>query len=284
MRNTNFCFALLASAAIAAPAAAQVDLGGGVSVSGTAALVTDYRFRGISFTDEDIAIQGSIDFAHDSGFYVGAWGSSLEEDDDEILLFARPTNLQPEIYKTGNYGHTEVDLYAGWSGEVSSGIGVDVGVLYYFYPNARNRDPVFTPCNPALFNCVSAQGLFTGYTDYDTDYWEPYASVSYSIGPAELTTGVAWAPSQDAIGNDDNLYVFGDAGVGIPNTPVTLKGHLGYTNGSLSVGTNNDYLDWLLGIDVVFGPVTAGLAYIDTDAPSVHNLDATLVGSISISF
>ena len=48
-----------------------------VTVSGSVTLATDYRLRGVSQSDKDGAIQGGLTIAHDSGFYVGAWGSNL---------------------------------------------------------------------------------------------------------------------------------------------------------------------------------------------------------------
>jgi len=235
MRNSIFCLALLATTAIASPAAAN-ELGGGFSVSGNAALVTDYRFRGVSFSDEDIAIQGGIDLEHDSGFYVGTWASSIED--------------------SPVFGHTELDIYAGWAGEISSGLTLDVGILAYIYPNGNVGD---------------------------ADYVEPYASLSYLIGPAEVTTGVAWAPSQTALGNDDNLYLYTDASVGIPGTPFTVSGHLGYTNGSLSIDNDDDYVDWSLGIEAVFGALSIGVAYVDT---AVNNplTDGIVVGTLGVTF
>ncbi len=283
MRTSLLTLAAAASlAALATPAHAQADLGGGFSVSGNAAVVTDYRFRGVSFSDEDIAIQGGVDIAHESGFYIGTWGSSLEEDEDEILLYDSAMATSPSIYKTGNFGHTELDIYAGWSGEVSSGLTVDVGILYYVYPNARNTTPIATPCTFPL-DCTTADGVFAGFVDFDTDYWEPYASLSYSIGPAEVTTGIAWAPSQDALGNDDNLYLYSDLSIGIPQTPFTLSGHLGYTDGSLSAGPDGDYLDWSLGVEAAFGILSIGVAYVDTDAPG-DLVDSTIVGTLGVSF
>lgn len=235
MRNSILGLALLASTAIAAPAHAN-DLGGGFSVSGNAALVTDYRFRGVSFSDEDIAIQGGIDIEHESGFYVGTWASSIED--------------------SPVFGHTELDIYAGWSGEITSGLTLDVGVLAYVYPNGNVGD---------------------------ADYVEPYASLSYAIGPAEFTTGVAWAPSQRSIGNDDNVYVYTEASVGIPQTPLTVSGHLGYTNGSLSIDNDDDYVDWSLGVEAAFGILSIGVAYVDT---AVNNplSDGTVVGTLGVAF
>ena len=45
--------------------------------SGTLTLTSDYLFRGITQTNEKPALQGGIEWAHDSGFYAGAWGSSI---------------------------------------------------------------------------------------------------------------------------------------------------------------------------------------------------------------
>lgn len=235
MRTSIFAAALLASTAIAAPAHAE-DLGGGFSVSGNAALVTDYRFRGVSFSDEDIAIQGGIDIEHDSGFYVGTWASSIED--------------------SPVFGHTELDVYVGWSGEVTSGLSLDVGVLAYLYPNGNVGD---------------------------ADYVEPYASLTYAIGPAEVTTGVAWAPSQNSIGNDDNLYIYSDVGVGIPGTPISVGGHLGYTDGSLSIDPDGDYWDWGLSAEAAFGMLSIGVAYVST-AVSGPGTDGAVVGTLGVSF
>jgi uncharacterized protein (TIGR02001 family) len=47
--------------------------------SANVAITTDYRFRGISQTNEDPAIQGGFDYAYAPySFYAGVWASSLE--------------------------------------------------------------------------------------------------------------------------------------------------------------------------------------------------------------
>ncbi|MFR0657359.1 TorF family putative porin, partial [Pantoea sp. SIMBA_079] len=46
-------------------------------VSGSITLTSDYLFRGITQTDGEPALQGGLEWAGDSGFYVGAWGSSI---------------------------------------------------------------------------------------------------------------------------------------------------------------------------------------------------------------
>lgn len=97
----------------ASPAFAE-DSPSSVAVSGSAAIVSDYRFRGISLSENDPAVQATINIAHESGLYVGAWGSSLD---------------MGELY-----GPTEIDLYAGWAGTIAPRTGLDVAITYYSYP------------------------------------------------------------------------------------------------------------------------------------------------------
>jgi len=226
----------------AAPALAQEA--GEFTISGNATLVTDYRFRGISLSDGDFAVQGGVDVSHSSGFYVGTWASSLED--------------------SAVYGNAELDIYAGWTGEVGSGVSLDVGMLYYAYPNGKVGD---------------------------ANIWEPYASVSADVGPASVTVGAAYAWEQDSLGGDDNLYVYTDLGVGIPDTPLSLSGHLGYTDGALSPkiltgsGTGGGF-DWSLGASfAVTENLSLGLSYVGVQGDSFDSLsNDTLVASIGVSF
>ncbi len=124
----------------------------------------------------------------------------------------------------------------------------------------------------------------------DTDYIEPYASISANLGPAEATLGVAYAPEQDSLGGDDNLYIYTDVGFGIADSPFSVTGHLGYTDGALAppllAGAADDTgLDWSLGVAVSQGAFEVGVAYIGVEGPSVNDFtDDAIVGTISASF
>ena len=238
---------IMASAAVPAMAqdeAAEEASASSITISGNAAVTSDYRFRGIAQSGGDFAIQGGIDVAHDSGFYAGTWGSSVN--------FA---------------GGTEIDVYGGWSGEVASGLNVDVGLLYYIYPDS---------------------GVATG----PTDFFEPYASVSTTIGPVEAKVGAAYSwGGQSALGDDENLYVYGDLSSGIPGTPLTASAHLGYSKGdsflSTLQGTDGDYLDWSLGLDyAITDNLTLGVKYTDTDdSPAQKDFtDSAFVFTLGVSF
>ena len=47
------------------------------SFTANVSLVSDYRFRGVSQTFKQPAIQGGFDYVHSSGFYVGNWNSNV---------------------------------------------------------------------------------------------------------------------------------------------------------------------------------------------------------------
>ena len=116
MRKTKLTIlAALSLAGLAAPASAA-DLGNGLSVTGGATLVSDYRFRGISQSDKRFAVHGTFSIAHTSGFYATVWGSSIDD----------------YVY---NGADQEVDLSAGYR-KTFGNTTVDGGVLYYYYPGS----------------------------------------------------------------------------------------------------------------------------------------------------
>ncbi|TMM48707.1 TorF family putative porin [Qipengyuania marisflavi] len=219
---------------------------GPITLSANAAITSDYRFRGVSLSGGDPAIQGGFDVSHDSGFYAGTWASSIDDGG------------------TGAYGDLELDLYGGWSGEVAPGLTVDTGLLYYLYP-------------------TEDLGL-------DTDYFEPYASLGFTFGPAEATVGAAYAWKQDSLGGSDNLYLYTDLGVGIPTTPLTLNAHLGFTDGTLAppllAGTGDDTgLDWSLGAAATLGMFELSVAYVGVEGPAIDGFtEDTVVATLSASF
>ena len=200
-----------------------------LTVSGYVQGVSDYRFRGYSLSGGDPALQGTVNLNHSSGFYAGAWASTL---DDEVTPF---------------YGDLELDLYAGWTGPLSSALTADVGVLRYVYPANHGNGPA--------------------------DYWEPYASLATTLGPVGAKLGVAYAPEQDSLGGEDNLYLFTDLNAGIPTTPVTVTAHLGYTDGiqgpRLLSGdslTDESGFDYSLGATYAVTPnLSVGASYIGVD-------------------
>jgi uncharacterized protein (TIGR02001 family) len=112
---------LLALLMVAGITVAQAQVVGNVGAT------SDYRFRGISQTQNGPAVQAGVDYTHSSGFYVGNWNSSVSG----------------ALYTNG--AGIESDVYAGFKKDVAKGITLDVGTMNYFYPgysNSKNKNGV----------------------------------------------------------------------------------------------------------------------------------------------
>jgi uncharacterized protein (TIGR02001 family) len=101
MKTTLLVSALaLSGAAFAQTKAPEPDY----TLSYNVGAVTEYRYRGISQSGKKPALQGGVDFAHKSGLYLGAWGSTITWIKDSA---AAPASAK---------GPLEVDLYGGYKG------------------------------------------------------------------------------------------------------------------------------------------------------------------------
>lgn len=101
-------------------------------VSFNIGVASEYRYRAISQSRLDPALQGGADYVNNpSGFYAGTWLSSIKWTKD-----------------AGGSGDVEWDLYAGKKGEIVKDVSYDVGVLSYIYPsNGLNKVPGFVDAN-----------------------------------------------------------------------------------------------------------------------------------------
>jgi len=113
---------LLMSPSVALADEANADSGEPkfVMVSGSFALVSDYRFRGVSLSDKDITVQGGLTLTSASGLYIGTWASSIE---------------------TFNGAETEVDLVGGYSFEAAT-LEIDMGITAYLFPGGEDANYV----------------------------------------------------------------------------------------------------------------------------------------------
>lgn len=108
-------------AGLAAPTAAVAqEEEKALSVSGNVAFVTDYRFRGISYSDLDPALQGGINLNSSTGLFASIWGSSIAD---------------------FNGSTVEMDFTGGWSGDIA-GVTTTAGVTYYTYPGGSDTNIV----------------------------------------------------------------------------------------------------------------------------------------------
>jgi uncharacterized protein (TIGR02001 family) len=232
---------LFATAAFAqtAPAAPEAS-----PVTANVSLTSDYRFRGISQSNLRPAIQGGFDYAHESGFYIGNWNSSI----------SWVNNLSPAVSSS-----IETNFYGGIKKElIGAGFASDLGVLQYYYPTSGN----FTSPN------------------VNPNTTEIYAAQNYTFGPVTGFLKFSYAVS-NAFGNQNSsgsyypdLTANYDTGI----WGLALNAHVGYQYISGTVaGTSNSslysYTDWKLGVTKDFGGgLSLSAAYIGTDAKQVNGI------------
>ena len=166
--------ALACSAALMGiSAVAQAEFSGNIGVT------SNYSWRGATQTRDSAAISGGLDYAHESGFYVGTWASNVEFDNTDGAQY-------------------EVDFYGGYAGEVSD-FGYDVGVIYYAYPAAQSSDAAGEDLDfTEIYGSVSYQWLEGGiyYTSASFDLQDSW-SVGGTVGHYDLDgTGDDWTHYQ----------------------------------------------------------------------------------------
>lgn len=170
--TTTVVGAVLASAILLAPSRAAA------AVSGTLALTSDYLFRGLSQTNQKPALQGGVEYAHDSGFYAGLWGSNVSWLSD---LSSTATPVSSSV---------ELDFYAGWRGGGDT-VKFDAGVYSYYYPGDYPHGfvrPYTTEAyfglsaGPATLKYYHALSNLFGFADSDgSGYLD--LSVNYEFSP-----------------------------------------------------------------------------------------------------
>ncbi|PSJ37678.1 TorF family putative porin [Allosphingosinicella deserti] len=241
--RVSFTFLL---AAMAAPAFAQGDAPDDrFAVTGSAAILSDYRLRGVSQTDKQMAVQGGVTLAHDSGIYAGAWGSNLSG------------------WGTFGGANMEFDLIGGYRRTLGANGSIDVGATWYMYPGGADESDYAEPY-AKLSGTRGPISLLAGIA---------YAPPQQALGRWYKTGASAGAGMYDDPGDkEDNLYLWGDGTLKLAGTPFIVKAHVGRSEGNPGLGPNatsaaptGTYWDWSLGVDAGWKNLTFTLSYVDTD-------------------
>lgn len=194
--------------------------------TGGATLTSDYRFRGISQTDRDAAVQGWVQYDHASGFFGNIWASNIDFNDT-----------------TSYDSSVEVDLTAGYNFKLGPDTTGSAKVLYYWYADAN------TPANAP-----------------DYDYWELMGTVGHNFGKFSVSgelayspdffagTGDAWALTGGATYPVMDTFLFFTGG-------LTASAHVGHQ--WLDLGT--DYVYYDIGATAAWEQFSVDLRWIDTD-------------------
>ncbi|WP_353226557.1 TorF family putative porin [Novosphingobium sp.] len=198
--KTPLMLSALATATVAASPAAWADEAPAAAtppasewtITGSAALSTQYRFRGIAQSDNRPVVQGAFTISHASGFYISTWGSSASAVDSPI-----------------NIGGTEIDIFGGYTHAIGkTGLTIDGGIYTYIYPGATTGN--VTEIYGSLAQAIGPATL----------------KVGANFAPAQKVFNYNWVSTTRS-----NLYAYVELGASIPNTPITLHSHLAHTGG-----------------------------------------------------
>jgi uncharacterized protein (TIGR02001 family) len=208
MKRPILAIAIALSAPVL-PGVAHADLSFNIGA------VSDYRYRGISQTRVKPAVQGGLDYSS-GGLYVGAWASTIKWIDD-----------------LGGDASYELDVYGGYKGEISKGVGFDIGVLRYQYPGTGAANTT-----------------------------ELYGAITY--GPV---TGKFSYAVTDTFGNPDSegsYYL--DLSAGFDVAGFTVTPHIGHQRIDGPFSSVGSYTDYSLTVSKDFSGFLLSLAVVGTDA------------------
>ena len=230
--------ALIAGSASAADLAAPepaviAEVPSMIDVAFGVAGVTDYRFRGISQSNKNPAVQGYAELQVADWFYAGVWGSSVDFPERRGLT-------DPAM---------EIDFYAGLRHSWDA-FSIDVGGLYYYYPGEQKQFP----------------------GQRQIDYWELYAKPGFSFGDFGSITGNIYWTSDFVNTGADALYLSVIPKVNIPlamapDVAVYISGELGkqWIDKTRYAPLANDYVTWNIGAGLTYKAMTLDVRYSDTN-------------------
>jgi len=238
-----FKHAIVASGLLGCAGAVQAG------VSSTWTLTNDYDFRGNTQTAKDPALQASVDYAHDSGWYVGAWGSNLDEDS------------YPDA-------DLELDLYTGFSKSLESGLTLDGGLYYYSYPGESDYDYLEVYASVAK-DWFKAKLWYS--PAFGGDFAEDFAQST--VGTDDVSAWYLEANGTWPLPNDFSLL----AHVGFS------------TGDYWDNVFGDDQIDYSLGVGYTVGHFNLGVKWVDTDSDTViegdvFNNEGRVIATVATTF
>jgi uncharacterized protein (TIGR02001 family) len=217
----------VAFAADAAPAATPEH-----QIAYTVTVTSDYRFRGISQTQKEAALQFAADYSHTpTGLYFGAFASNVK--------WVKASAITAGSDETAP---VEIDLYGGMRGDIgSSGLTFDLGAIQYFFPGEN------------LKTTSLARAANTSEVYGQIGFGPAYAKYSYSLTDTFAT------------GARGSFYI--DTGINYPlSEKLTLNAHIGHQTYKNTGAYNYNYEDYKFGVTNDFGYFVGSIAYIGTNA------------------
>jgi uncharacterized protein (TIGR02001 family) len=244
MRQSVLALTTVTALAMPALAAAQAASS---PVAGNLSLVSDYRFRGLTQTFEEPALQGGFDYAHASGFYLGNWNSSISD-----TFFAGSP--------------LEMDLYAGYKPTFGD-VALDLGILYYYYPGS-DAAGIGRIDNTELYAGAAWKWLSAKYFHAVSDFFG--APDTKNSNYIDLTASFSFGAGWGLVGH-------------VGHQKVKNASALDYTDYKL--GVTKDVAGWVLGAAFIDTDADETVyTFTSGGGKSMNVGDSTLVLSVGKTF
>lgn len=238
MCGVSLCALSLAGFASAAGAS---EAGKDLEISTNLTLVSQYIFRGISYTREKPALQGGVTATHASGLYFGFAGTNVSD----VAI---------------NNASLEIDLFAGYSGTVGD-LSYDVGLLQFLFPGGKYNVSREKYSTLELYGGVAWKNLSLKYSHGLTDY--------FGFNSKSVAQDFGLAPNGNSRGSH---YLEAAISFELPYG-FNLEAHIGRQ--VVRHYRDFDFTDHSLTLSKDFGQGwSASVAYVDTNARSSLYTDA----------
>ena len=226
LRKPVSCFYFLSAFTMVAGAASPVMAPAPKTFTPSANIsyVSQYLFRGIQQSNENMAIQGGFDLNHTSGLYLGTWSSNVLFADSVAAGTTSSTSI-------------ETDIYGGFSKDIGK-FSLDLGGIYYLYPDATS--------------------------DLNYNFGELYASLSTKIRSVSLSTGVNfsndfYAKSGRAVYGSASISI-----PVIDSLTASVAAGRQYVEKPVAYGVDSNYYAYSVGLEYAFNDTyAAGLSFVD---------------------
>ena len=156
-------------------------------LSANAAVVSNYVFRGFTYSDEKPALQGGLDYSHESGVYVGTWLSTIDNSVD-----------------TG----VEYDYYLGYAREAGD-FGYDLGYIVYSNTDdtkfGNDFRELYLTASYSMFSAGIYKGDQKDATNSEYKYMEVGADITDVI-PMETTLSLHYGVTDPDASGADNVH------------------------------------------------------------------------------
>jgi len=156
-------------------------------------LTSNYVTNGISQTDNNPALQGGLDYEHQSGFYVGAWASNVDlgyEADVYVGYMKAVDNLGFDVgytsfnYTDSNFEEDTYEIYIGCICKVALlfySVGEYQGLDYEYYELISEYETDSGVSIGVHYGLAKLVDIDAEFYDYEVSISKKYKGLKYSL-------------------------------------------------------------------------------------------------------